>query len=291
MDAAELLKKVRRIEIKTHRSVSRLFSGEYHSAFKGQGISFSEVREYQPGDDIRSIDWNVSARMNHTYVKVFEEERELNVVLMVDGSRSSFFGSTVQSKQDLIVELAAVLSASASGNHDKVSVIFFTDKVEKFLPPVKGASHLLRIVRELLNFVPASPETDMNAALHFLNNMMKHRSVVFILSDFITENYEQALTIASRKHDVICIRVYDQLEQDIPVVGILPVRDAETGEIFLFDTSDKRSRWDYRNQFLKYDHYFMAACSRSGCDKVTVSTADNYVSKLLKLFRQRAHRT
>lgn len=290
MDAAELLRKVRKIEIKTRRSCSLLFSGEYHSAFRGQGMSFSEVREYQPGDDIRSIDWNVSARLNHTYVKVFEEERELNVVLMVDASRSSFFGTTHQLKQDLMMEICALLSYSAAGNHDKISLMFFTDKVEKFLPPIKGHSQVLRIVRELINFTPASAVTDLAEALHFLNNMMKHRSVVFILSDFMSGEYEDALMIAARKHDVICVHVYDAREREIPDVGILPVCDAESGERFLLDTSSRAARADYRNQFEQYQHYFNSACSRNGCDTVTIRTGDDYISKLMALFRQRAKR-
>ncbi|HYV92216.1 MAG TPA: DUF58 domain-containing protein [Chitinophagales bacterium] len=290
MEVAELLSKVRRIEIKTRRACSQLFSGEYHSAFKGQGISFSEVREYQPGDEIRTIDWNVTARLNHPYVKVFEDERELNIVLMVDASRSSFFGTTQHSKQDLMVEICALLSFSALNNNDKVSVIFFTDQVEKYIPPMKGRSHSLRIIRELINFTPASAKTDVAEALHFLNSMRMHRSVVFLLSDFMSHKYEHALRIAATRHDVVCLRVFDPREHEMPNVGIILLSDAETGESTFLSTSSRKARAAYATQYEVFRRYFDAAYRRSGADSVSISTADDYIRCLMVLFKRRATR-
>ena len=290
MEAAELLRKVRKIEIKTRRACNQLFSGEYHSAFKGRGMSFSEVREYQPGDEIRSIDWNVTARLNHPYVKIFEEDRELNIVLMVDASSSSFFGTNHQVKQDLMVEICALLSFSALHNNDQISVIFFTDRIEKFIPPVKGAAHVLRIIRELLNFTPSSPKTDLSEALHFLNGIMKHRSIVFILSDFMSSQYEHALHIASKKHDVVCVRVYDPKERELPNLGIITLSDAETGRQVLYDSSSWKSREAYAKQFDVYSRYFTKAFRRSGADAVSISTTDDYIRSFLLLFKRRAIR-
>lgn len=290
MEVAELLKKVRKIEIKTRRACSQLFSGEYHSAFKGQGMSFSEVREYQPGDEIRTIDWNVTARLNHAYVKVFEEERELNIVLMVDASRSSFFGTSKQTKQDLIVEICALLSFSALNNNDKVSVIFFTDKAEKFILPMKGRSHVLRIIRELIDFTPSSAKTDIAAALHFLSSMRMHRSVVFLLSDFMSNQYEHELHIAAKKHDLVCIRVFDPREREMPNVGMVLLSDAETGKSAFLSTSSSRARTAYLMQFEVFRRYFTAAYRRSGADAVSISTTDDYIRILMSLFKRRATR-
>ena len=290
METEELLEKIRRIEIRTRRSFSHLFSGDYHSAFKGQGMSFSEVREYQPGDEIRTIDWNVTARFNHPYVKVFEEERELNVVLMIDVSRSGLFGSVKESKQELITEIGALLAYSALGNHDKVSVIFFSDKVEQYIPPKKGRAHLFQIIRELINFTPASPGTDLSEALRFLNSISKQRSVVFILSDFMTGNYDHALRISAGKHDVIGLHIYDQRELDLPDLGLLNIVDSETGEQMMLDTSGKKIRAAYSQQFKLYFRYFQNAFRRSGTDIISISTADNYVRLLMRLFERRVRR-
>jgi uncharacterized protein (DUF58 family) len=238
METSELLKKVRKVEIKTRGMVSELFSGEYHSAFKGRGISYSEVREYQVGDEIRSIDWNVTARMNHPYVKVFEEERELVIVLMVDISRSTLFGTLKEFKRDMINEISAVLAYSAIKNNDKVGAIFFSDKIEQFIPPHKGSSHLLRIIRELLNINPSSGGTDLVSAFSFLNNVMKKQSVVFVLSDFISSDYEPMVRITARKHDVTGIHIYDKREMEIPDIGLMQITDAETGKTICVDTSD-----------------------------------------------------
>src|SRR3954469_5850806 len=243
MDKAELLKKVRSIEIRTRGLSNHIFSGEYHSAFKGRGMAFSEVREYMAGDDIRSIDWNVTARFNHPYVKIFEEERELTVVLLVDVSASGDFGTQKQFKKDLITELCAVISFSAIQNNDKIGVIFFSDQVEKFIPPKKGKTHILRIISELIEFKPQNTRTNLEVALKYLTNVIKKRSVVFFISDFLAEpNYRDALKIANKKHDLIALRVIDKAETQIPEVGLIKLRDNETGRIFWVDSSDKNFR-------------------------------------------------
>jgi len=231
METAELLKKVRKIEIKTRGLSSQIFSGEYHSAFKGRGMAFSEVREYIPGDDIRTIDWNVTARFNTPYVKVFEEERELNVVLLVDVSASGNFGTQKQIKQELITELCAVIAFSASTNNDKIGVIFFSDKIEKFIPPKKGKTHILRIIRELLNFEPQNKGTNITQAFKFLTNAIKKRSIAFVISDFIDTNFDDAVKIANKKHDVVALRIYDKAETEIPKIGLIKLKDNETGKI------------------------------------------------------------
>jgi uncharacterized protein (DUF58 family) len=228
METSELLKKVRKIEIKTRRLSQDLFSGEYHSAFKGRGMSFSEVREYTPGDDIRSIDWNVTARFNHPYVKVFEEERELTVMILVDVSASEHFGTQKQLKQDMVTELCAVLAFSSLQNNDKIGVIFFSDKIEKFIPPKKGKSHILAIIRELLEFKPESKKTNISEALRYFTNAIKKKSIAFVISDFMDKDFTDALKIASGKHDVIALRVYDKREKELPNVGLVKFRDAET---------------------------------------------------------------
>jgi uncharacterized protein (DUF58 family) len=290
METSELLKKVRKIEIKT-RGVSRqLFAGEYHSVFKGRGMSFSEVREYQPGDDIRSIDWNVTARLNHPYVKVFEEERELTTMLMIDISGSSFFGAYKQFKNELITEMCAVLAFSAINNNDKVGVIFFTDKIEKFIPPKKGRSHILRIIRELVNLKPSSSGTDVGAAVTYLNNVLKKRCIVFVISDFMVGEYEQPLRIAGRKHDFIGIHVYDPREQAIPNVGMIRVKDAETGKLLWLDTSNITMRNAYIKHFRENYNYFKYTFLSSGADIISVSTTDNYIHELMAFFKRREKR-
>ena len=249
MDAQELLKKVRRIEIKTKGISKHLLSGEYHSAFKGKGMSFSEVRAYQFGDDVRNIDWNVTARTNDPFVKVFEEERELTVMLMIDISASSFFGSGAQNKRALITELAAVLSFSAIQNNDKVGVIFFSSQIERFIPPKKGKQHILMIIRELLNIQPVHKGTNIAVALEYFNNLVKKRSISFLISDFIAEPFETPLRIAKKRHDVIGIHVYDKLEEKIPAVGLLPIRDPESGKKVWIDTNDKAFSQKYQALF------------------------------------------
>jgi len=290
METSELLKKVRKIEIKTRGLCSQIFSGEYHSAFKGQGIAFAEVREYQWGDDIRSIDWNVTARMNAAYVKEFEEDRELNILLLVDASSSGFFGTQRELKSDLITEVGALLSFSAIQNNDKAGAIFFTDKIEKYLPPKKGRSQTLRIIRELVEMAPTSPRTDLAQALLFLDHVMKKRSVVFILSDFIASDYETELRMIARNHDVIGIHVYDQRERELPDVGLLRIQDAESGESTFIDTSDPRVRNAQARYFDLKKEYFEKAFLHSGADAITISTGSNYTQALMQFFESRLKR-
>ena len=246
MDTKELLKKVRHLELQTRGLVNHVFSGEYHSVFKGRGMAFSEVREYQVGDDIRSIDWNVTARLNHPFVKIFEEERELTVMLLVDMSGSQFFGSQTALKRDVAVEVSAILAFSAMKNNDKVGAILFTDHIEKFIPPRKGKAHALRIIRELLSFEPERTSTSLRAGLEYLNHIQKKRSIVFLISDFIDEGYQAALRIAGRRHDLIGIVLADPRDDELPPVGLVPLRDAETGAVRWVDTYDKRVRTAYR---------------------------------------------
>ncbi len=290
MEASEIFKKVRKIEIKTRGLSNQIFSGEYHSIFKGRGMAFSEVREYQYGDDIRNIDWNVTARMNHPYVKIFEEERELTVMLLIDVSGSNEFGSRVQLKEDMITEIAAVLSFSAIQNNDKVGVIFFSDKIEKFIPPKKGSSHILRIIRELVDFKTENQGTDIAEALRFMTNAIKKRCIAFVLSDFMDEGYEDALKIASRKHDLIAVRIFDQREEEIPDMGLVRLRDAETGGQVWVDTSDKAFRREFAKQAAirnrKMDELFI----RSGVDMASVRTDRDYVKPLMTLFKKRGAR-
>lgn len=287
MEAADLIKKVRKIEIKTRGLSKHIFAGEYHSAFKGKGMAFSEVREYQFGDDIRSIDWNVTARFNHPYVKIFEEERELTVILVIDVSGSKEFGSVNQLKQDVITEVAAVLSFSAIQNNDKIGVIFFSDKIEKFIPPKKGKTHILRIIRELINFEPDNKNTNIAEALKFLTNAIKKRSIAFLISDFIDSGFEDAIKIANRKHDLIALRVYDKREAEIPSIGMIKVKDAETGKQIWVDTSSKIVRDNYakwwNSQILKQKDIF----SRSGVDNASISTEQDYIKPLINLFKRR----
>ncbi|WP_142684218.1 DUF58 domain-containing protein [Chitinophaga polysaccharea] len=288
MDTAEILKKVRQIEIKTKGLTNHIFAGEYHSAFKGRGMSFSEVRDYHFGDDVRSIDWNVTARFNHPFVKVFEEERELTVMLLVDMSESSSFGTKKQDKRDLITELCAVLAFSAIKNNDKVGVIFFSDGMEKYIPPKKGKSHILFIIRELLSFTPKRRGTNIKETLRFFNNATKKRSIVFMLSDFLSGNYQDALNIAAKRHDVVGVQVYDQRDKELPPVGLIQVADAETGATQWVDTNDRRVRQYYEQQFLQHSQYCKNAFMKSGAELVSVRTDEDYVKALQTFFLNRA---
>lgn len=295
METSELLKKVRKIEIKTRGLSNQIFSGEYHSAFKGRGMAFSEVREYQPGDDIRSIDWNVTARLNHPYVKIFEEERELTVMLLVDISSSGDFGTAVQFKKEMITELCAVLSFSAIQNNDKIGVIFFTDQIEKFIPPKKGKSHILRIIRELIEFKPEHNKTNIGDALRYFTNVIKKRSIAFIISDFMdfnkdTSAFEDALKIAAKKHDLVGLKVYDERETILPDIGLIKMKDAETGIIKWIDTSDKKARNDYFAWWKGREKYLHDLFIRSGMQSVNLRTDQNYVQPLMNFFKSRGKR-
>jgi uncharacterized protein (DUF58 family) len=287
VEAAELLKKVRRIEIKTRGLSRHIFAGEYHSAFKGRGIAFSEVREYMYGDDIRSIDWNVTARFNHPYVKVFEEERELTVMLLIDVSGSGNFGTSVSFKKDLMTEVAAVLSFSAIFNNDKIGVIFFSDKVEKFIPPQKGRKHILRIIRELLDFKSQSLKTNLDEPLRFLTNAIKKRCTAFIISDFIVPDFEEALRIASNKHDIVALKVYDPVEKSIPDIGLVLVSDAETGTEKWIDTTSRATRNEYGNWWINHIELIKNIFKRCGIDSTELRTDEDYVKPLMKLFKSR----
>jgi uncharacterized protein (DUF58 family) len=287
LEATELLKKVRRIEIKTRGLSRHIFAGEYHSAFKGRGIAFSEVREYQYGDDIRSIDWNVTARFNHPYVKIFEEERELTVMLLIDVSGSGNFGTSVSFKKDIMTEVAAVLSFSAIFNNDKIGVIFFTDKVEKFIPPQKGRKHILRIIRELLDFKPVSQRTNLDEPLRFLTNAIKKRCTAFVISDFIVPDFEEALRIASNKHDIVALKVYDKVEQSIPDIGMVKISDSETGAEKWIDTSSKTTRDGYEKWWNNHITQVKNIFKRCGVDAAELRTDLDYVKPLIKLFENR----
>jgi len=287
METSELLKKVRRIEIKTKGLSKHIFSGEYHSAFKGRGMSFSEVRGYQYGDDVRNIDWNVTARTGDPYIKVFEEERELTVMLVVDVSPSSFFGTNEQMKNEIITEISAVLAFSAINNNDKVGIIFFSDKVEKFIPPKKGKQHILRIIRELIDFQPEGKGTNLGLALEYLNNVIKKRCTTFVLSDFFTKDYETSLRIAARRHDIIGVHMYDAREMELPNVGLIRVLDAETGQRVWLDTSVKRIRDQYKKGFQDNFDYLKSIFAKSGADVVSIQTNESYVNALLKFFKKR----
>ncbi|BFM42644.1 DUF58 domain-containing protein [Flavobacterium sp. CFS9] len=287
MDTKELLKKVRKIEIKTKRLSNHIFSGEYHSSFKGRGMTFSEVRQYQYGDDIRNIDWNVTARYNEAHVKVFEEERELTMVLMVDISGSEGFGSKSQFKKDIVTEIAATMAFSATQNNDKIGLILFSDNVELYIPPKKGRSHVLRIIRELIEFEPKSHKTDISQALKFLSGTQKKKAIVFMISDFMSENYEQTLKIASKKHDITGVRVYDIREEKIPNLGMVSMLDAETGKIQLVNTGSKTVRLNYEKHYQDRVNYFKDIFSKSGAGVVNTRVDENYVTKLLGYFKSR----
>ena len=289
METAELLKKVRKIEIKTKGLSKHIFSGEYHSAFKGRGMSFSEVRNYHYGDDIRNIDWNVTARTGDPHVKIFEEERELTVMLVIDVSRSSYFGTVSQLKSELITELSAVISFSAIQNNDKVGVIFFSDRVEKFIPPKKGKSHILRIIRELINYEPEHQGTDLQVALEYLNNLIKKRCITFVLSDFITSGYENALRIVSKKHDVVGMCIYDPREEKIPSIGLMRLYDPETNHIQLVDTSSKKIRMAYEQKFAAMRTAFKNQFVRAGADPMYIRMDQPYIQELMKFFKKRSH--
>ena len=289
METSELLKRVRKIEIKTRGLSKNIFAGEYHSAFKGRGMTFSEVREYQYGDDIRNIDWNVTARHNRPYVKIFEEERELTVMLMIDVSASRNFGTISKLKKNQITEIAAVLAFSAIQNNDKIGVIFFSDKIEKFIPPKKGRTHILHIIRELIDFYPEDKQTDIEQALEYMTNSIKKRCTCFVISDFIDEHdFAHALAIANRKHDVVALRVYDPRENQLPPVGMMYLRDAEPGEQMWVDTSDKKLREAYEKYAFVREKELDAIFKRSGVDVANIRSDEDYVRALITLFKKRA---
>ncbi|MDC6365287.1 MULTISPECIES: DUF58 domain-containing protein [Flavobacteriaceae] len=287
MDTKELLKKVRKIEIKTRRLSDHIFGGEYHSAFKGRGMTFSEVRQYQFGDDVRAIDWNVTARYNEPFVKVFEEERELTMMLMVDVSGSELFGTAKQFKKEVITEISATLAFSALQNNDKVGLILFSDQVELFIPPKKGKSHVLRIIRELLEFTPKSTNTNLAGALKFLTNVMKKKAIVFVLSDFIADDYDNTLRIIGNKHDVTGIRVFDEREESIPNLGMVQMEDAETGALQLVNTQSKKVRNAYGQFHKDKVKYFQDSFTKAGCGVIHSRVDDSYVKKLLGYFKRR----
>jgi uncharacterized protein (DUF58 family) len=287
MDTKELLKKVRKIEIKTRRLSDHIFSGEYHTSFKGRGMTFSEVRQYQYGDDIRAIDWNVTARYNEAHVKVFEEERELTMMLMVDISGSESFGSKNQFKKDIVTEIAATMAFSATQNNDKIGLILFSDQIELYIPPKKGKSHVLRIIRELIEFEPKSNKTDVSQALKFLSGTQKKKAIVFLISDFMSDEYEHTLKIASKKHDITGIRVFDIREEKLPNLGMVPMLDAETGETQLVNTGSKAIRMEYEKEYQNKVDYFIETFRKSGSGVVNTRVDESYVTKLLSYFKSR----
>ena len=288
METSELIKRVRKIEIKTRGLSRNIFAGEYHSAFKGRGMAFSEVREYQFGDDVRNIDWNVTARYNKPFVKVFEEERELTVMLLIDVSNSLDFGTVKQLKKDMVTEIAATLAFSAIQNNDKIGVIFFSDRIEKFIPPKKGRKHILYIIRELLDFKPESKRTDIKIAVEYLTNVIKKRCTTFMISDFIDENdFRNALTIANRKHDIVAIQVYDRRMAELPDVGLMKVRDAETGHEQWIDTSSRALRRAHNDWWIQRQGVLNETFTKSNVDSVSIRTDQDYVKSLLNLFAKR----
>lgn len=287
MDTKELLKKVRKIEIKTRRLSNHMFGGEYHSTFKGRGMTFSEVRSYQFGDDVRNIDWNVTARYNEPFVKVFEEERELTMMLVVDVSGSEIFGSQLQFKKEIITEIAATLAFSATQNNDKIGLLLFSDKPELFIPPKKGRSHVLRIIRELLEFEPQGKRTNLSDALKYVSSLIKKKAIIFVLSDFIADDYERTLKIISGKHDVTGIRIYDEREENIPNVGLVQMLDAETGEMIMVNTGSKSVRQGYAAYFKEKENYFRESFTKSGAGSLSARVGESYVKKLLGYFKTR----
>jgi uncharacterized protein (DUF58 family) len=287
MDTKELIKKVRKIEIKTRRLSNHIFSGEYHTSFKGKGMTFSEVRPYQYGDDIRAIDWNVTARYNEAHVKVFEEERELTMMLMVDVSGSESFGTKSQFKKDIVTEIAATMAFSATQNNDKIGLMLFSDQIELYIPPKKGRSHVLRIIRELIEFKPKSNKTDVSMALKFLSGTQKKKAIVFLISDFMSDDYENTLKIASKKHDITGIRVYDIREEKMPNIGMVEMLDAETEKIELINTGSKTVRMNYEKYYAEKVKYFKETFSKSGSGVVNTRVDENYVTKLLGYFKSR----
>ena len=290
MSTIELLKKVRKIEVKTKGLSNHIFSGEYHTAFKGKGMAFSEVREYQPGDDVRSIDWNVTARYNSPFVKVFEEEREMTVILLIDVSGSSDFGTQTQLKREVSTEIAAVLSFSAINNNDKIGVLFFSDKIEKFIPPKKGKTHILRIIRELITFESESKKTNIEVALKYFNNVIKKRAVCFILSDFMDTNFDKSLKIARNKHDIIALRIHDVREETLPNVGLIKVEDAESGQTRWMDSSNKQVRTNYNNNYREFEKDLKQTLQSSGVDHIDIKTGKDYIKPLMIFFKNRGKR-
>ncbi len=289
MDTKDILKKVRKIEIKTRRLSDHIFGGEYHSTFKGRGMTFSEVRQYQYGDDVRAIDWNVTARYNEPYIKVFEEERELTMMLMVDISGSEFFGTGTQFKKDTLTEIAATLAFSAIQNNDKVGLILFSNAIELYIPPKKGKSHVLRIIRELIEFKGKSKQTNIDEALKFLSNVMKKKAIVFMLSDFMDDDYEKTLKIAGNKHDITGIRVYDKHDEEIPNLGMVPMLDAETGAVQLVNTSSKSVRTQYKANAIRLHDYFETTFKKSGAGTINTRVDESYVKKLLGYFKHKGN--
>ena len=288
METKDLIKKVRKIEIKTRRLSDHIFSGEYHTSFKGRGMTFSEVRQYQFGDDIRAIDWNVTARYNEPYVKVFEEERELTMMLMVDISGSESFGTKNQPKSEIVTEIAATMAFSATQNNDKIGLILFTDQIELYIPPKKGKSHVLRIIRELIEFQPKSKKTDLSQALKFLSSTQKKKAIVFVISDFmVDDDYEKTLKIAAKKHDITGVRVYDIREEKMPNIGMVEMEDAETGEVLVVNTGSKKARLSYEKQYQDKVNYFKDLFSKCGSGTVNTRVDESYVTKLLGYFKSR----
>jgi uncharacterized protein (DUF58 family) len=288
METKDLIKKVRKIEIKTRRLSDHIFSGEYHTSFKGRGMTFSEVRQYQFGDDIRAIDWNVTARYNEPYVKVFEEERELTMMLMVDISGSESFGTKNQPKSEIVTEIAATMAFSATQNNDKIGLILFTDQIELYIPPKKGKSHVLRIIRELIEFQPKSKKTDLSQALKFLSSTQKKKAIVFVISDFmVDDDYEKTLKIAAKKHDITGVRVYDIREEKMPNIGMIEMEDAETGEVLVVNTGSKKARLSYEKQYQDKVNYFKDIFSKCGSGTVNTRVDESYVTKLLGYFKSR----
>ena len=290
MSTSALLKKVRKIEIKTRGLSNHIFAGEYHTAFKGKGMAFSEVREYQSGDDVRSIDWNVTARYNSPYVKVFEEEREMIVMLLVDVSGSGNFGTKKQFKREIATELSAILAFSAIKNNDKVGVIFFSDIIEEFIPPKKGKSHILRIIRQILSFKPKNKKTDISQAIEYFNNVMKKRCICFILSDYISPSFEKPLKIASKKHDIVALRISDQREKKLPNIGLIPLKDAENDTISYVDTSSKIIRQLFAKNHKENEEELQKLFPRCGVDMIDISTGEDYVKPLINFFKNREKR-
>lgn len=290
METTDILKKVRKIEIKTRGLSRHIFSGQYHSAFKGKGMAFSEVREYQYGDDIRDIDWNVTARFNHPFIKIFEEERELTVMLVIDVSGSNTFGTLSKLKEDQMTEIAAVLAFSAINNNDKVGVLFFSDKIEKFIPPKKGSTHILRIIRELIDFKADSHRTDISVALRYLTNAIKKRCTVFVISDFMDHGFETAIRIAGNKHDLVALRIFDHRETELINVGMVKMSDNETGEQVWVDTARKSIREAYRKWWIDSDHKVTTLFNKTGTDFANIATNQDYVKPLVNLFKRREAR-
>jgi len=290
VESSDILKRVRKIEIKTRGLSRQIFTGHYHSAFKGRGMAFSEVREYQYGDDIRNIDWNVTARFNHPYIKIFEEERELTVMLLIDVSGSNEYGSRVLFKEEQMTEIAAVIAFSAISNNDKVGVIFFSDKVEKFIPPKKGRSHILRIIRELIDFKPESQQTSIAEGLRYMTNALKKRCTAFVISDFIDTGFEEALRIAGNKHDIVALRVYDASETRLPNIGMVKLFNKESGKHQWVDTSSRKVRETYNDWWRLHEKYLDNLFKKTSIDNVAVSTEEDYVKPLVKLFKIRESR-